>query len=625
MKDWQRFVLEHGWRAHAYELAAVLGRTLAEIESVRWPGCKKLKQPKRFAELFTLWNARPPRDGEWPSPHRMGAAGAYEWQSREDALLGTLVGRFDTQEIAAVLTKRLRKLTGDRRAKRTRASIMVRMQAIGLQTSDVIGGISLSQAAKETGAYYNIWNAIKRGELRSFRIGKHIVIPHGAWAKWKASRVFPPKGFVQLSTLKRPLGIRSDKLSEWARMGYVPTAVRCNPYGTRAKMTRFGTWYIDPAFARKLIADRRAGLAMPWWGKPEPGNLKITWRLLEQRKHPASCATCRQIWGPMGAPRSYEDYAGRYPALDFGAKRHLTRKWSPGMTLAEVGKYTKRSWTWVRRAIDNGTLSAEKVGRCYYVQRAAATHWKARGCPAGSHDSSWVSIAEACRHHEFTRQELERLIAAGKLLTKNGTNGPMRGITYVPRHQVRTLRQTMGFSEEEAARRVGVRVGRLRVLLKGIGWRCAGAIPLDTVNALIRRRYSQDGGVSIAEAARELQVDEAWIHERLLDGTIRILRGKWNRRRLYITQPMMQRLREAKRRPPRRERFGSGWLFISQAALDAGVSTGTILRWAADGDLKRRNSHLGWRYARWSLRSRARQYWKRPRLIRATPPNWLHP
>jgi hypothetical protein len=51
-------------------------------------------------------------------------------------------------------------------------------------------------------------------------------------------------------------------------MGYVPTAMRCNPYGQR--MSRVRHLVHRPKLARKLVADRRAGRPMPWWGKPEP-------------------------------------------------------------------------------------------------------------------------------------------------------------------------------------------------------------------------------------------------------------------------------------------------------------------------------------------------------------------
>lgn len=42
-------------------------------------------------------------------------------------------------------------------------------------------------------------------------------------------------------------------------MGYVPGAVRCNPFGVKGPSTQFGTWYVDPQTVEGLLADRRAG------------------------------------------------------------------------------------------------------------------------------------------------------------------------------------------------------------------------------------------------------------------------------------------------------------------------------------------------------------------------------
>lgn len=56
----------------------------------------------------------------------------------------------------------------------------------------------------------------------------------------------------------------------------------------------------------------------------------------------------------------------------------------------------------------------------------------------------------------------------------------------------------------------------------------------------------------------------------------------------------------------------------------AGVTTGTIMKWAENGELKRRKAKNGWRYHREAVRARARPYWEKPRLHRAIPPNWLH-
>jgi hypothetical protein len=276
VKDWQRFVLEHGWRAYVHELAAVLGRTPKEIDRARvGAGCRKGKEPKRFAELFMLWHARPPRDDEWPAPLRQGAARAYEWQSREDALLATLVGRFDKVRIAKMLTERLRKLTGDRRARRTPASILVRMQKIGMQSRDVVGGITASDAGREVGSYCAVIHALEEKRLPSMKIGHHLVIPRDAWEEFKAERKLPPPGYVQLSTLKGPLSVRSDKLSEFARAGFVPTAEICTPF--TAKNAR-GVWFIDGQLARKLVRDRHAGRPMPWQGVPLHTNLKQSYR-----------------------------------------------------------------------------------------------------------------------------------------------------------------------------------------------------------------------------------------------------------------------------------------------------------------------------------------------------------
>ena len=103
--------------------------------------------------------------------------------------------------------------------------------------------------------------------MKTWRVGRLHVIPYAEWEAWKAKRVFPPDGYVQLSSIREPLAIKSDKLSEYARMGLIPTAIRCNPYGTKGPSTQFGTWWISKETADQLLADRRAGRQMPWHGK----------------------------------------------------------------------------------------------------------------------------------------------------------------------------------------------------------------------------------------------------------------------------------------------------------------------------------------------------------------------
>ena len=93
------------------------------------------------------------------------------------ALLATLVGRLGNTEIATVLTNRLRKLTGDRRAKRNRVAIQVRTNKIGMQSSDVVGGITTTQAGREIGSLAVVHQMIYKKQLRPFRVGRLYVIP----------------------------------------------------------------------------------------------------------------------------------------------------------------------------------------------------------------------------------------------------------------------------------------------------------------------------------------------------------------------------------------------------------------------------------------------------------------
>src|SRR3546814_11161443 len=85
-------------------------------------------------------------------------------------------------------------------------------------------------------------------------------------------------------------------------------------------------------------------------------------------------------------------------------------------------------------------------------------------------------------------------------------------------------------------------------MLEGLNWRKTGAIPLVTVQALIKRLQAKEG-YTLEEAARILRKPVQWVRDRQHDGTIRVLRGKKDRRRLYITEPMLGRLKAAKRKP----------------------------------------------------------------------------
>lgn len=619
---WRDFVFTHGWKARAHELAAVIGQPLDAVLRLRATGaCSRLDKPKRFAELFGLWHGREPTEDEWPAPRKIGKAGSYEWLPPELALLASLVGRIGSAEIAQVLTARLREQTGDKKAERSKNSVVTKTGQVGLQSCDVVGGLTTAQAAREIGSLAIVNQMIAKGELQTRRVGRLHVIPHKAWQKWKAARVFPPDGYVRLSTLRQSLGIKSDKLSEYARMGLIPTAIRCNPYGTKGPSTQFGTWWISKATADKLLGDRRSGQPMPWHGVYD-GNLRVTFKLWQKRKHPVECATCAGIWGKQGSPRNFSDYVARYPALAHGAKRHLTRPWSDGLTLAQVAAAAGCSEHRVRYAIKVGALPATKRGRTLYVTRTEATRWKARKCPTGDSEKSWIALDTAAKQYLFTRRELNRFIADGTLKHKVGIDGAMKGNTYVLRHQCARLRETIGFTEDEAARRLGITVARFRKLVAGVDWRRAKKIPLVTVQA-VRKRIESRQGYTIEEAANILHQSEGWVMEQIDNGVARVSRAKWDLRRLYLTEPMLERLRQAAKRSVTAKKLGAEWLFLSEAAAEASVSLATVNNWGVTGQLSYRE-HMGRRrYHRKAVRAQARRYWQVQRRQRARPPEWL--
>ena len=619
---WQRFVIDHGYGADTRDLAFILRRPDADIRRLRATGaCSKHGRQGGFAELFRLWHGRDPDENDWPPP-RTVRRGEYEWQGPELALLASLVGRLGIAKIAQALTARLVRLTGDPTASRGATAVQNAISRIGLQSGDVLGGVTTTDAGREIGSLAIINHSIRNGGLRAFRVGRRWVIPHDAWTTWKARRVFPPDGYVPLCTLKQPLALRSDKLSEYARMGYLPTATRCTPYGAGLPSTQFGTWYVDPKIAGQLIADRHAGRPMPWYGKPMADNLRVTYRLWQQRKHPAGCATCAEIWGRQEAPASFEDYRERYPPLAHGAKRHLTRPWTEGLTVAEVAGKAGCSASRVRRAIANGALDARTPGGDVRITRSEATRWISRHAPTGDTQRAWLSLATAAKRFLFSRQDLRRLIVQGRLTSRTGTHGAMRGIVYVSAPQCAKLREKIGFTEEEAARRAGVPLPRLRDMLRGLNWRGTGAIPLDTVKAAIKRMQSRPGH-TIEEAAAALGRDPAWVEDRIKDGAVRLLRRSWDADRPYLSEPMLRRLREAAASPRAPTSPDTDWLRLGDAALEAGVAAATIVRWAERSEVTRVRTATGWRYPRDAIRGRARRYWQQTRFHRANPPDWL--
>lgn len=620
-QEWKSFVLAYGYRASSYYLGAVVGQACEDVDEVKRVGvCVRHEPSKTFTELFTLWHGRAPLESDWPIPLYING---YEWQPPELALLATLVGQLSVNEIARTLTARLRKLTGDPEATRSKNSVQCRINVIGMQAGDLIGGLTTKQAGNEIGSLAIINQAIEKKHLKAVRVGHRWVIPYDEWEAWKSRRTFPPEGYVLLSTLKEPLSIRSDKLSEFARAGHVPSAVRCNPYGTKGPSTQFGTWWVDPVVAKQLITDRRAGKPMPWHGQANMDNLKVTYRLWQQRKHPEVCETCRHIWGEEGAPKTFEDYVRRYPPIEHGAKRHLTMKWSPGLTLQEVAAQSGRSIGYVRRAVQNGMMTTSTIGRRIYVSKTDVTRWIARKCPSGEGAKSWISVETACEQYHFTSRELRKFIDDGTLMSKMGAAGAARGVEYVLRQQCADFRVKHGFSRENAARRLGVTLERLDHLLGGVNWRGAEGIPLSTFQAVQKRLESREG-YTLEEAAEELGTTLDWVIARKNDGTFRVSRAKWDQRRLYVSAPMLERLRQALVEPKKGTRsLSDEWLFLTDAAMEAGVTGTTLIKWAELGKLERRKFKGWWRYHREAVRACAREYWKTQRFTRPTVPEWL--
>jgi predicted DNA-binding protein (UPF0251 family) len=354
-----------------------------------------------------------------------------------------------------------------------------------------------------------------------------------------------------------------------------------------------------------------------------PDNARATYKLWEKRQHPRECVTCSEIWGKRGPPNSFEEYLDRYPGLAHGAKRHLTRVWTPGLTVKEVAQAAGCSTQKVWRAIENGMLSAEKRGRTHYVTRTEATLWRGRKSPTGTGEQSWLSMELAARLYLFTPAELRRLVRTNKIKSKIVSDGPKRGELFLSKNQLARLRAKLGFTEQEAARRVGVTLARFRQLLKGVDWRSSAGIPLDTVNAIIKRLQSR-AGYTVKQAAEKLGVDAAWVRQRIADGTIKVSKAKWDQRRIYISEPQFKRLATAKRTAPTKQgKLSANWLRQSDASLEAGVSATMIVRWAEAGEVRRQKAPGGWHYSKRSVRGRARVHWRTQRRHRAIPPAWL--
>ena len=117
------------------------------------------------------------------------------------------------------------------------------------------------------------------------------------------------------------------------------------------------------------------------------------------------------------------------------------------------------------------------------------------------------------------------------------------------------LREKIGFTEDEAAGRLGITVERFRYLLDGVDWRQSEKIPLVTVQA-VRKRMDSRHGYTIEEVAGELGKTVQWVNEQIDAGVIRVSRAQWDLRRRYVSALMLARLRKAAESGPARPAGG---------------------------------------------------------------------
>ncbi len=251
-----------------------------------------------------------------------------------------------------------------------------------------------------------------------------------------ASLTGPPAGYVPLSELARALGQRVDALSRLARISMVPNALRVECRGG----ARSVTWYVPGRTADGLIAQHRAGLPMPWHGKPLVDDLAATYRLWRVRKHPSACLKCHRIWGHVEPPASFEAYVDRYSRLSLGDKAHLTQLWAKLRPLAEAIEHLARlcGHDRVVEAIENGILpTIERDGQAWMDSRVI-DEWSAAGYPqalAGARPV-WVLASTAAALSSVDLEQVLWLIENDEVQARMGSGPVSKGRLFVDQLEV---------------------------------------------------------------------------------------------------------------------------------------------------------------------------------------------
>lgn len=600
---WQTFVVTYGYDADGHELGAAVGQSVDAIERVRVGGKCQHGPRREFSELFTLWHGYAPTEADWPPPRRFGDT--YEWQAPELAIVASLVGRSSTRQIAAVLTARLRRVTGDPAACRPAARVIAAMQKVGLSTHDLLGGLSTTDAAVRAHTSTNlIYQEIRRGKLKTFRVGHRLVIPVAALDAWKASRLpEPPKGWIKLWDIRHQLGFSGvgEGLSWKARKGLIPQALFCAGF----------RWWIPPAVAHDLLRRKKLGLAMPWRGHVEPTTARRSFELWQSRRH-AHCAECAAIWNTVGGePRTFEVFYPRWMQIPEDRKRHLTAPDGLSATrAADLYGFERHTLT---LAIANGIVPATRVGAKYVITRADLQRWLKRRT---SHQP--LTLLHAASRAGIPLSAVRAAIRRGEVKTVRRHDGRPG----LHAREVMRLRVSRGgLSVSEAATRCEVSVPTFLKDAQAHGWIKGQTITVAFVRHLAKRRNA-GWQLTFEAAAQRLGVSLDWIERAIEQGHLAILRGVDARRRL-VGRKRVDALRRTGL-PILTERVETeGWLLLTQTRALAGVSVTTVLRWKTLGWLTTKPAHRGVYFSDTSLRAAARRHWAAKRYRFKQAPAWL--
>jgi len=484
--------------------------------------------------------------------------------------------------------------------------------------------LTLAEAGREIGSHAEVQHAVRHGVLRAREVGHNKFVSRADWEAWKATRQPPNPADVRLADLSVQLGIQADRLNEYARKGLIPGAVRRKRFlKPGSDPTKFGTWYLPRETADQLLANRATGATQPW----QPG-LQVEYadsvydRWLEAR-HPASCEACAAIWGDAGPPKEKAEFVSRYAPLGKGAKFHLVRKWTPGLTVPALARKTGFSHVTIRRAINTGALQTINDGPKRRISDASAEACINQHSTLGAGADGWISLETAARQYHFTVSELEAHIAERTLRWRTSESRDKRELIQVRRGAVLKLRQRLGFSETHAAKLAKVTVAQLRAMLATVGERPPGAITIADLRLIIKKMRSRQGA-TLKEAAEELDRSVAWVKARLADGTATAIASPWAKGQLILTAANMSKLRAALVDTKGESAQGAEWLSGEKASLLAGVSKVTLGRWAEANLVMREYAGRGWRYHRASVMAQAEAYWATatPRW-RSMCPGWI--